>query len=282
MMVKAVSTLLLLLLLDSSAFADGFSPMPLRQVLLETDAIILAEILENNGTTTHWDTGKGIFSARVVYTNDIKARVISTHLGEFTNAEYDTKYSLTLVKGVWVTIPGSGLEGQMSVGEKYVLALKNVNGTYTLQRAEKAEKLEEVLRLRKELDEEDRRVAEAQARIPNGIYHLSELAEASKIRLHDGRRFRIGEQCDFDIVRKELRSRYNLFLLSLTLGSSKPGYCILMVDGKAYWLSDSHWAAEQNAPGTERSPKLYCEFTDRSNAEAVGGYFGIAVVGAQE
>jgi hypothetical protein len=251
--------------------------MSLRRVLLDTDAIILAEILENKATIKHRDKGEGNLREAVVYTNDIKTRVISTHFGEFTGTEYDTRYSLTLVKGEWLGIPGSGLEPRMVPGEKYVLMLRHVDGTHTLRRAEEPEKLEEVLRLRKELHLEDRRVAETQAKIPDGIYHYSDDAEAQKVRLQDGRRVQIGEQCDFDIVRRELYTRYNLVLLSLTLRSGKPGHCVLMVAGKAYWLFDHHWAAKRNVPRAEQPPRLYCSFNDRKSAEAAGAFFGIAI-----
>jgi hypothetical protein len=251
--------------------------MPLRDVLLETDVIILVEISENKGTTTHRTSAKENFSEAVVYINDIKARVISTHFGEFASAEFVTKYSMTLVKGVWAGIPGSGLERQMVSGEKYVLMLRQVDGAYNLQRSEKTEKLDDILRLRKELDNEDRRVAEAQAKIPNGIYHYSDAPAARKVRLEDGRRMQIGEQCDFDIIRKDLNARYNLILLTLTLGLGKPGHCVLMVDGKAYWLFEHHWAAGEKVAGAEGPPTLYCSFKDRKNAEAVATFLGVAI-----
>jgi len=268
----------ILLLLASRAIADGFSSMPLRDVLLETDTIVLAEILQNNATTTQRKEGNAAFRECVIYANDIRTRVIGTHLGTFTSTEYNTKYSLTLVKGVWLGIPGSGLERRMAPGEEYVLLLRRVDGGYTLQRAEKGEDLEKVLRIRKELDDEDRRVAAAQARIPNGIYHYSDAAETQKVRLEDGRRVTIGDQCDFDIVLKELQPRYNLTLLSLTVDSGKPGRCILMVDGKAHWLFDHHWAANANDAGAEHTARLYCSLNDKSDAEAVGKFLGITIV----
>ena len=267
------------MLFVNHAFADGFTPMPLSDVLLETDVIILVEISENKGTTTHQTSGKENFSEEVVYTNDIKARVISAHLGEFTHRDFSTKYTITLEKGVWLGIPGSGLEGRMAPGEKYVFMLRQADGVYDFQRAEKAEKLDEVLRLKKELDDEDRRVAVAQAKIPNGIYRYSDedAPTVQKIRLEDGGRVKIGDQCEFDIIRKELNARYNLFLLTLTLGSAKPKRCVLMVDGKAFWLFDHHWAAVEKAAGTEGAPTLYCSFKDRNNAEMVGAFFDVAI-----
>jgi hypothetical protein len=279
-MKRFAPTFLLFLLLASRVVADGFNPAPLSQVLSETDVIIQVEILKNEGTTTHRDAKDGR-REMVVYTNDIKTRVISTHLGKYPHAEYNTKYSLTLVKGVWLGISGSGLESRMAPGEKYVLMLREVNGAYNLQRAEKAENLDEVLRLRKELDDEDRRVAEAQAKMPNGIYHSSDEATARRVRLEDGRRVRIGEPCTFDIVRKELRTVYNETFLCLTLRSEKPRQCILIVDGKAYWFFDHHWAAQEKHGGAEESAKLYCPINDRKNAEAVGVFFDIAITDAQ-
>jgi hypothetical protein len=272
----------LFLLLVTRAFADGFSSMPLKDVLLKTDVIILVEISENKGTTTNRTAGQDDLIKAVVYTNDIKAKVISVHRGEFTSAEFVTKYSLTLMKGVWLVIPGSGLEGRMAPGEKYVLMLRQADGAYNLQRAEKAEKLDEVLRLKGELDDEDRRVAEAQAKIPNGIYHHSDVATAQKVRLEDGRRVRIGEKCDVDMTRKELTAPYNLILLTLTLGTGKPEQCVLMVDGKAYWLFDHHWAAGEKSAGAEGSPRLYCSLTDPKNAEAIAAFFGITIAESQK
>jgi len=275
---KKVAALLLFLLAASHALADGFSPMPLRQVLLDTDMIIVVVIEGNKTTTTRQDHANGRES--YVYTSDIKSKVLSTHLGSFTDTQYNTKYSLTLVKGVWLSIPGSGLEGRMTAGDKVVLMLKNADGGHKLLRAEKCEKLKEVLRLRKELDDEERRIAEAQAKIPNGIYHYSAAAEDQKIRLQDGRRVHLGEKCDFSIVRKELHTRYNLILLTLTLDSAKSKNGVLIVDGKAYGLFDHHWAAEGNTPGAEQQPRLYCSFDDQKDAEAVGMFFGIPTTGA--
>jgi len=123
--------------------------MAMRRALLHTDVIVLVEILENKGTTTHRDKGKGSLKEAIVYTNDIKARVIRTHVGEFAHVEYETKYSLTLVNGAWLSILGSGLERRMVPGKKYVLMLRNLHGVHELCRAEKAERLEEVLRLKR-------------------------------------------------------------------------------------------------------------------------------------
>jgi hypothetical protein len=256
--------------------------MPLKRVLLDTDVIILVEVLENKGTTKHRDKGEGKakFRESIEYTNDIKTNVISTHLGKFSGAKYDTKYSLTFVKGVWLGIPGSGLESQMAPSEKYVLMLKHVKDGYRLQRAEKSEKLEEILRVRMKLDREDQRVAEAQAKITNGIYHYSDAADSQKIRLQDGRRVQIGKRADFKISQKELSTPHDFVLLRLKLDSDKPGNCVLMVQGKAHWLFDHHWASGER-PVKGESPKLYCSFKDRKNAEAVAAFFGIAIPATQ-
>ncbi|MFT5128481.1 MAG: hypothetical protein ACI8W8_002092 [Rhodothermales bacterium] len=278
-MTRIVLISLLLHLLVGRAFADGFSAMPLEQVLLDTDVIILVEILENTATTTHRNKGAGAFSEAVVYTHTIKSTVLSTHLGKFTGAEYNTMYSLTLAKGVWLAIPGSGLEARMATGEKYVLMLKTAGDTHRLQRAETAARLDEVLRVRQKLDDEDRRVAKAQAQIPDGIYHYSDAAEARKVRLQGGLRVAIGELCNFVIVHKEMYARYNLFLLSLALAPGKPGRCVLIVGGKAYWLFDHHWAAGRRDLSSAERPTLYRSFPDRESAKAVSEFFDIAVTG---
>lgn len=275
-MTRGTTAIVLFLLLGSNAFADGFHSRDLKEVLLETDAIILVEIVENKRTIKNREEGGRRKS--VAYTNDIKSKVLSSPGGEFAEKVFNTKYSLVLCKGVWLCIPGSGLEGYMKAGERYVFLLRKRENKYSLYRAEKAEMLEEILQLKKEQVEEDRRVAKEQEEIPNGIYSYSDAAEAQKVRLQDGRRIRIGEQCKFNIVRKELHSRYNLILLTLTL-SDKPGKCVLIVNGKAYWLFDHHWAAVQDkASAAERAPTLYCSFSNREDAEAVADAFKVAIV----
>jgi len=240
-MIRTTTATLLFMLLAGNSFADGFNPMPLKQVLLKTDTIILVEIVKNEQTITHKNKGAGSLKEVVVYTNDIKSEVIRTLMGKFAGAEYNTRYSLSLVKGVWLGIPGSGQEGKMKPGEKYLFLLKSNDGNYSLQRAEKANMLEKVLRIKKEQSDEDRRVTREQAKIPNGIYNYSDGSDAQKVRLQDGRRVRLGKKCDLDIVRRELHSLYDtktLIALSLTLGPGKPKPCILMIGGKAYWLYD--------------------------------------------
>jgi hypothetical protein len=153
-MTKIITIMVLFLLLVINAFADGFVPMELKQVLLETDTIILVEIIENKQTIKHENKGKGNLEESVTYTNHIKSKVLSSHVGESPGKEYSTKYSLVLVKGVWLEIPGSGLEGSMKPGEKYVFLLKKNEGKYSLLRAEKAESLEIVLRLKMDQTEE--------------------------------------------------------------------------------------------------------------------------------
>ena len=277
-MTRTVLTLALLLALAGQAFADGFTPMQLEKVLRHTDAIILVEIVQNERTVTPHKEAGSKWGKAFVYTNDIKSKVISTHLGKYREATYDTRYSLTLVKGVWISIPGSGKEGYMKPGERHVLLLKADGESYSLLRAEKAERLQEVLRLRKEGEEEDRRIAEAQARIPNGIYHVAEMGKGQKIRVRDGRRVQIGKRRDLGTARKKLQSRHKLVLLSLTLGSGKAGNGVLMVDGKGYWLFDHHWASgDGNAVPAGRPPTLFCSIENRKEAEAVAAHFGIPI-----
>jgi hypothetical protein len=272
-------TLTLLVALAGQACADGSMAMQLKKVLLDTDVIILVEITQNEQTTEHRKAKKGTrFGGWTRYTNDIKSKVISTHLGEFSSAIYNTKYVLTLVKRVWLVIPGSGLEGRMKPTEKYVLLLKANGKSHKLLRAEKAEKLGEVLRLRKEVEAEDRRVAKAQAKLPNGIYHVAEMGEGQKIRVRDGRRVQIGKLRKLDIAHKKLQSRHKLVLLSLTLRSDKAGRGVLMVDGKGYWLFDHHWASGTgNASPAVRPPTLFCSVENGKEAEAVAAHFRIAI-----
>ena len=51
------------------------------------------------------------------------------------------------------------------------------------------------------------------------------------------------------------------------------------LDGKAHWLFDHHWAANANDAGAEHTARLYCSLNDRSDAEAVGKFLGITIVG---
>lgn len=281
-MIRTTTATLLFMLLAGNSFADGFSPMPLKKVLLKTDTIILVEIVKNEQTITHKNKGAGNLREVVVYANDIKSKVIAAPVGKFAGAEYNTRYSLSLVKGVWLAIPGSGQEGRMTPGEKYLFLLKRNGGDYTLQRAEKADMLKEVLRIKKKQDDEDRRVAREQAKIPNGIYNYSDQGDAQKIRLQDGRRVRLGAKCDLNILRRELHSLYDtatLIELSLTLTSGKPKPCILMIGGKAHWLYDHSGNAVfmGYTPGATKPPSLHCSFNNRKDAEAVAKFFKISI-----
>ncbi len=58
-MMKIITIMVLSLLLANNAFSDGFIPMELKQVLLETDTIILVEIIENKQTIKHENKGEG-------------------------------------------------------------------------------------------------------------------------------------------------------------------------------------------------------------------------------
>jgi len=138
-------TLLLPLLLTASVFADGFSPMELAKVVPDTDAIILVEIIENKQTVVHRNKGEGFGKESVVYSNAIKSKMLGSYVGDLEGAVFNTTYRLVLAKGVWLGIPGSGLEGNMKPGEKYVFLLKEGGGRHHLQRAEKAARLDEIL-----------------------------------------------------------------------------------------------------------------------------------------
>ena len=92
--------LLLLLLLGGNAFADGFNPMELKQVLYQTDTILVVQIIQNQETITHKNKGKGFRKESVRYDYDIKSKVLESPVGEFTEAKYNTRYSLVLAKGV--------------------------------------------------------------------------------------------------------------------------------------------------------------------------------------
>jgi len=133
------------LLMVTCVFADGFSPMELAKVVPETDAIIVVEITENTQTIEHKNKGEGFGMESVIYSNAIKSKMLGSYVGGLEGAVFNTTYKLVLAKGVWLGIPGSGLEGQMKPGEKYVFLLKERDGRHHLQRAEKAERLDEIL-----------------------------------------------------------------------------------------------------------------------------------------
>ena len=274
--------LLPLLLFVGNAFADGFNPMELKQVLYQTDTILVVQIIQNQETITHKNKGKGFGKESVRYDYDIKSKVLESPVAEFTEAEYNTRYSLVLAKGVWVAIPGSGLEGNMKPGEEYVFLLKKTDKTYRLLRAEKSDALKTILKLRKAQQEEDKRIAEEQQKIPNGIYHYSRNTDGQRIRLQDGSRIRLGDKYSPDIVRRELHSLFDsttLIELSLTLGSGTAKPCILMIGGNAYWLYDHSGNAVfmGYAPGAKKPPALYCSINSKKDAEALASFFKISI-----
>jgi hypothetical protein len=269
-------------MLAGNALADGFSPMELKQVLLKTDTILLVEILQNAKSVTHRNKGQGSPKESVRYDYDIKSKVLKAPVGRFSAKEYAAKYSLVLAKGVWLVIPGSGLEGHMKPGEKYVFLLKQTGEKHTLLRAEKSDALEKILQVKKELAAEDRRVAREQAKIPDGIYRYSNKSGAKRIRLRDGRRVAIGEKCKLDIVRREMHSLYDAaiqIVLSLTLAKSQTERCILLVGGKAYWLFDSSGVKESlgYSPGAKTPPGLYCHFMTNEEARAAAKFFNVPI-----
>lgn len=277
-MILRLISLMVLFVMSNTLFADGISHMNYPEVLLETDVIILVEIVENKQKITHENKGQGDLRESVVYTNDIKSTVLSSHVGDFAEKVFNTHYTLAITKGMWLSIPGSGLEGMMKAGEKYVFFLKKDGDSYSLQRAEQAVMLEQIVRIKKRLIKAEQRLIQKQKSTPDGIYYFSRAAKIQMVRLSDGGSAQIGMKAQIEPVRKELHSRYNIFLLTLTL-SEKTKQTVLMVDGNAYWLSDHHWAAaKENALDTEPKPLLYCSFDNVKDAEAVAKYFDISIV----
>lgn len=277
-MIRTLIFVMVFLGVGSKLFADGFSPMSLEDVLLETDAITFVEIVGNKQKITYMNKGQGNLKESTVYTNDIKSKVLTSHVGDFAEKVFNTNYVQVLTKGVWLSIPGSGIEGKMKAGEKYVFLLKKGERKYSLLRAEKAEMLKQIVRIKKRQIEAGRRLIQKQKSIPDGIYYCSEAAMVQVVRLSDGRHAQIGMKCKTKPVRKELHSRYNMFLLTLTM-SDKPKQTVLMVDGNGYWLFDHHWAAvTDNGSDSEGKPALYCSFDNEKDAKAVAKHFNISIV----
>jgi hypothetical protein len=266
-----------------SALADGFVSMKLKEVLLDTKTIILVEIIENTQTIEHREARKGIPNSEVfIYKNEIKSNVLSTHLGEFEGRQYNTTFVQTLCKGVWARTPNSGLEGRMKPGERYVLLLSPPGFMHMeFMRAEEGGKLAEILQLRKEVEEEERRIAEAQARIPNGIYRFSVESGSQKVRTVEGFRGQIGQKLTPDIVGRKFKRLGKRITLRLTLGSKLPGNCFLMLDGKGYFLYYGYWDPPSRPP-TARSPELRCNLRTPEEAKPLAAYFGVAVPEAKE
>jgi len=144
---RLLSVLLALGMCATHTLADGLSPMPLEKIIPKADAIVLAEISTNVVTIVERKPEKG--PASVVYTCSIKARVIE-ELKASAPKELDLIFSFTVVKGVWLAWPGSGLEQQMKPNEQYVLLLTSQDGKLQLLRAEKPTELDTIKRILKE------------------------------------------------------------------------------------------------------------------------------------
>jgi hypothetical protein len=131
----------------SMAFADGLSPMPLKEVLPRADIVVLAEVASNDVTIVERKPEKG--RASVVYTCNIKAKVVEELKASASN-ELDLVFSFTVVKGVWLSWPGSGLEQHMKPTEQYILLLTLQDGKLQLLRAEKSTELSTIKEILKE------------------------------------------------------------------------------------------------------------------------------------
>jgi hypothetical protein len=300
-------------LLAGMALADGFTCAELPKVLPNADTILQVEILKNHETITQRDDRAvrwqkdllrrcdlnrmihggnrfeylnspmvwGWENVSVTYAYDIESRVLKCHWGAFAGDRYDTQYSQVLVKGMWLVISASGLENHMKAGEQYVFLLNTVGGKPTLLRAEKPERLPEILKLKKELVDEDLRIAQEQLKIPDGIYRFSDLKDAQRIRLQDETRLaRIGDKYDPGIIRRELLAFHDVHTLILTLKTEPPNYGILMVKGKAYRLFNGvgcYGPVYGYVSGTRPPPSLACDFKHREEAQAVADFFKIVI-----
>jgi hypothetical protein len=129
---------------SANAFADGLSPMQLKEVLPRAEVIVLAEISSNDVTIVERNPEKGRSS--VVYTCRIKANVLEEVKGHAPKA-MDINFTFIVVKGVWLAWSGSGLEQQMKSNEKYVLLLTSQGNILQLLRAEKATELAGIKKL---------------------------------------------------------------------------------------------------------------------------------------
>jgi len=123
------------------AYADGLSPMPLNKVLPRADVVVVAEIVSHDGAATAKKDGQRVKS--VLYSYNIRFRVTEEVKGK-SPENVELRYEFTVVKGVWLAWPGSGLESQMKAGEKYVLLLESRGGRMCLLRAERETALKSV------------------------------------------------------------------------------------------------------------------------------------------
>jgi len=121
--------------------ADGLSPMPLADVLPQAEVVVVAEIVSNRETITETrapdlDPVVGGHSFRYAYQIRFK---VTERLKGMAPDEVELCYEMVVVKGAWLAWPGSGLEGQMKPGERYVLLLTRQKDAFRLLRAEKVE-----------------------------------------------------------------------------------------------------------------------------------------------
>ncbi|MFC1672427.1 hypothetical protein ACFL01_04760 [Planctomycetota bacterium] len=65
--------------------------MDLEKVLLETDTIILIEIIENKQTIKDKNKEEGNLEKSITYTNDIKSKVLSSPVGDFTEKVFSAQ-----------------------------------------------------------------------------------------------------------------------------------------------------------------------------------------------
>ncbi len=144
---RLLSFIFILGLCATTALADGLSPMPLKNVVPKADAIVLAEISSNVVTIVERKPEDG--PASVVYTCNIKANVVED-IKASVPKELDLVFTFTVVKGVWLAWPGSGLEQQMKPKEQYVLLLTSQDGKLQLVRAEKPTEVDTIKRILKE------------------------------------------------------------------------------------------------------------------------------------
>ena len=143
---RLLSVLFALGMCGIHALADGLSPMSLEKVVPKADAIVLAKISSNVVTRVVRSPENG--PASVVCTCAIKATVIE-ELKASAPKELDLTFTFTVVKGVWVTWLGSGLEERMQPGEQYVLLLTTQNNTIKLLRAEELNEIDKIKQLLK-------------------------------------------------------------------------------------------------------------------------------------
>ena len=132
----------LLLLGLAAVYADGLSPMKREAVLPRADAIALVQIIACTETITERDGGGDRTS--VHYSYSIEAQALSTVKGEVPTRKLDLIYDAVVVKGVWLSWPGSGLEMHMKPKEKYLFLFTCGTGKLELLRVEEAAALQSV------------------------------------------------------------------------------------------------------------------------------------------